>query len=107
MGLYCPSDFSSIFDFSFSIAITIAIEKRSGKIADQISDQKRSPISGSQSDPGFHFEIDPRLKRRHEQDSTDGAQNRDPISVRKSNPDFQIKIYPRFHFTNRILMLVF
>jgi hypothetical protein len=84
------------------IAIPIAIENRSGKIADRFSDYNRSAIFRSKSDPGFDFEFDPRLKTRYEMESTDGAIDRDPFFIQKSDRDFQIKIVPRFSFENRI-----
>jgi hypothetical protein len=77
---------------------SIAIENPSGKNDDRFSDQNRSAISGSKSDPDFHFKIDPRSKTFFRIQITDGAQNRDPFSVRKSDPDFQIKIDQRFSF---------
>jgi hypothetical protein len=87
------------------IAITIAIKKRSGKIDDRFSDQNRSAISGSKSDPDFHFKIDQRLKNSFMTTSTDGMQNRIPIFVRKSISDFDLKIDPRFTFSNRSAIL--
>jgi len=71
--LYCQSVFKSIRGFIISIAIMIPIKNRSGKIADRFSDRNRSAISGSKSDPGFHFEIDPRLKTGFRTASTDGT----------------------------------
>jgi len=89
------------------IAILIPIKNRSGKIADRFLDYNRSAISGSKSDPGFHFQIDLRLKNRYEREPTDGATNRDPFFVQKSDRDFHFKIDPRFLFWNRILIFSF
>jgi hypothetical protein len=60
-------------DFEIAIAITIAIKNQSGKIDDRFSFRNRSAISGSKSDPDFHFQIDHRLKTGSNSNCTDGA----------------------------------
>jgi len=84
------------------IAILIPIKNRSGKIADRVWDKNRSAIFRSKPDPGFHFQIDLRLKNRYERESTDGVTNRDLFFVQKPDRDFPIKIDPRFSDQNRI-----
>jgi len=59
--------------FETAIAITIAIENRSGKIADRFSDRNRFAISGSKSISDFHFQFDQRLKNCFRTTSTDGT----------------------------------
>jgi hypothetical protein len=95
------SPFRSDPDFHLQIAITIPIKNHSGKIGDRFLFQNRSAISGSKSDPGFRFEIDPRLKNGFRNKNSDGTQNRIPIFARKSISDFQIKIDHRFSFYKR------
>jgi hypothetical protein len=87
-----------ICDLQIPIAITIAIKNRSGKIDDRFSFQNRSAISGSKSDPDFHFQIDQRLKNSFRTTSTDGTQNRIPIFISESIRDFRIKFDLRFSF---------
>ncbi|WP_292346818.1 MULTISPECIES: hypothetical protein [unclassified Methanoregula] len=65
--------FKSDPGFFIPISITIAIKKRSGKIDLRFSDQNRSAISGSKTDPDLQEKIDPRLKTRPGHLSTDGA----------------------------------
>jgi hypothetical protein len=98
LRLYWQSVFESISDFEITIAITIPIKNRSGKIADRFSDRIRSAISGSKSISGFHFQIDQRLKTGFRAQSTDRTQNRIPIFVRKSISDFDLRIDQRFTF---------
>lgn len=91
----------SIRDFKIIIAITIPIKNYSKKIDDRFLFQIRSTIFRSESDPGFHFQIDPRLKTGSCNAFTEGPLHRDPIFVRKPDPDFHFKIDPRFSFFNR------
>jgi hypothetical protein len=84
--------------FRISIAMTIAIKNRSGKIAGRFSDRNRSAISGSKSILDFHVKIDQRLKNSFWTISTDGTQNRILIFVQKSISDFDLKIDQRFTF---------
>lgn len=96
-------------DFSIAIAITIAIENRSGKIDQRFSFRNRSAISGSKPDPVFHFEIDPRLKNgwgnkiqtEHKIGSRFSYENRSPLLRSKSIRDFLFEIGIQFSDQNR------
>jgi hypothetical protein len=60
-------------DFETIIAITIAIENRSGKIGNRFSFRNRIPIFAVKSISDFHMQIGSRLKTGFWNGSTDGT----------------------------------